>query len=79
MIDADYRGEVKAILVIQGAKPFTVKSGDRIAQLVPEKFTRVDCVQVTALSDTARGQSGLGSTRLTELPAASAKHPGTVE
>jgi dUTP pyrophosphatase len=61
-IDADYRGEVKVLLVNLGSEPFTVRRGERIAQLV---VARVEHVRVEAVSDlggTIRGQGGFGST-----------------
>ena len=61
-IDADYRGEVGVILVNISNTDFTVKNGERIAQLVISKHTRVEWVSVQNLSDTSRGSSGFGST-----------------
>jgi dUTP pyrophosphatase len=63
-IDADYRGEVRVILINHGSEPFKVARGDRIAQLViapvaPARFERVE-----ALPATARGDGGFGSTGL---------------
>ncbi len=62
VIDQDYRGEVKVILHNAGPLGFHVARGDRIAQLlvVPVSMPRVDVV--CRLSDTARGEGGLGST-----------------
>lgn len=61
-IDSDYRGEVRVLLVNLGGAPFTVENGDRIAQLVAAPVTRGDFVRVSALSQTARGGGGFGST-----------------
>ena len=61
-IDSDYRGEVKALLVNFGTENFTVKFGDRIAQLIISKYEKVEPVLVTELSDTSRGTGGYGST-----------------
>lgn len=61
-IDADYRGEVKVILINHGAEPFVVRRGERIAQLVVAPVTVVDVVEADALDDTARGAGGFGST-----------------
>ena len=61
-IDADYRGEVKVILINLGGEPFTVNSGDRIAQMVFKKVARVDWMAVEVLSETVRGEGGFGST-----------------
>jgi dUTP pyrophosphatase len=61
-IDADYRGEVKVLLVNLGPEPFTVTRGMRIAQLVIARVTRVRLVESAELAVTARGVGGFGST-----------------
>jgi dUTP pyrophosphatase len=62
-IDADYRGEVKVILVNLGDEPFTVKRGDRIAQLVPAAVAAdVDFKESEGVSPTDRGAGGFGHT-----------------
>jgi dUTP pyrophosphatase len=61
-IDADYRGEVKVLLINHGAEPFTIAPGDRIAQLVVASFARVELELVEDLDPTARGDGGYGST-----------------
>lgn len=61
-IDADYRGEVKVLLVNHGNDAFTIERGMRIAQLVVASHTRVDWVQQETLEDTVRGAGGFGST-----------------
>ncbi len=61
-IDADYRGEVKVLLVNHGAEPFTLKRGDRIAQMVVAPVTRIAWNVVAALDETERGAGGYGST-----------------
>lgn len=61
-IDSDYRGEIKVILVNLGESPFTVTRGMRIAQMVIARHERVTLVETAALSDTARGAGGHGST-----------------
>jgi len=61
-IDADYRGEVKVALVNLGEAPVTIERGMRIAQLVVAPVSRVAWEPVDALSDTARGGGGFGST-----------------
>ncbi len=61
-IDADYRGEVKVILVNHGGEPFAIARGMRIAQLVIAPVTVADFVAVAELSDTERGAGGFGST-----------------
>lgn len=61
-IDADYRGEVKVILINHGDNPFEIRRGDRIAQLVVATVTPVQFAIVSELDDTARGVGGFGST-----------------
>lgn len=61
-IDADYRGEIGVILINLSNEPFTIASGDRIAQLVIAKHERADWKEVTSLEETARGTGGFGST-----------------
>jgi dUTP pyrophosphatase len=62
-IDADYRGEVKVILLNLGAEPFTVKRGDRIAQLVPARIAAdIDFKESEEVSGTSRGAGGFGHT-----------------
>ncbi|MDP3232032.1 MAG: dUTP diphosphatase [Myxococcales bacterium] len=61
-IDADYRGEVKVLLVNLSSESVTLKRGDRIAQLVVAAVTRARLVEVGTLSETARGSAGFGST-----------------
>ncbi|MCK4945198.1 MAG: dUTP diphosphatase [Alphaproteobacteria bacterium] len=61
-IDADYRGEIKVILINLGAEPFTIECGMRIAQMVVAPYTRILCNAVDKLDETERGSSGFGST-----------------
>ena len=61
-IDADYRGEIKVILINHGDQAFAVKRGDRIAQMVVSPVTRVVLKEMPELSGTARGSGGFGST-----------------
>lgn len=61
-IDADYRGEVKVILVNLSTEPVTLQHGDRIAQLVISPVSRAELIEVEALSNTVRGEGGFGST-----------------
>lgn len=61
-IDADYRGEVKIILVNLSDTAFTVKNGDRIAQMVVAKHETIEWEPVENLSETTRGAGGYGST-----------------
>ncbi|NTV46067.1 MAG: dUTP diphosphatase [Chlorobiales bacterium] len=69
-IDADYRGELKVILINHGKEPFTVKHGDRIAQMVIAKVEQAKLVEVEALSETARGEGGFGHTGINPKPSA---------
>jgi len=61
-IDADYRGEIKVILINHGAAPFVIKRGERIAQMVIAPVVQAALVPVTTLSTTDRGAGGFGST-----------------
>ena len=61
-IDADYRGEIKVLLVNLSKEPFTVKNGERIAQMVISKHERVDWLEAAELTETERGAGGYGST-----------------
>ena len=61
-IDADYRGEVKVLLVNHGNEAFTIERGMRIAQLVVAEHAHVEWVQQQALEETVRGPGGFGST-----------------
>ncbi len=68
-IDSDYRGEVNVPLINHGAEPFTIRHGDRIAQMVVAPVTRALLVAVEALDATARGEGGFGSTGLSDAGA----------
>lgn len=61
-IDADYRGEIKVILVNLSNEPFTIENGERIAQLVIAKHEQVSWEQVSELAESGRGAGGFGST-----------------
>lgn len=61
-IDADYRGEIGVILVNLSNKPYTIKNGERIAQLVIARHERAEWHEVEELSQTDRGEGGFGST-----------------
>ncbi|MBS1532947.1 MAG: dUTP diphosphatase [Bacteroidetes bacterium] len=61
-IDADYRGEIKVLLVNLSNEPFVVNSGDRIAQMIVAKHEKVDWEQVEILNETSRGAGGYGHT-----------------
>ena len=61
-VDADYRGEVSVLLINHGDAPFTIRRGERIAQLVIAAVARANLVTVASLSPTDRGSGGFGST-----------------
>lgn len=61
-IDSNYRGVIKVVLVNHGKKPFEVKKGDRIAQMVFKKVEKAELKEVEFLSETNRGEKGFGST-----------------
>lgn len=61
-IDADYRGEIKVILVNLSQQPFTINSGDRIAQMIIARHERVTLTQTSELNQTERGAGGFGHT-----------------
>lgn len=61
-IDADYRGEVKVILINHGTEPFTIRRGDRIAQMVIAEVAPSEIIEVEQIEETPRGQGGFGST-----------------
>ncbi|MDR1319612.1 MAG: dUTP diphosphatase [Treponema sp.] len=61
-IDSDYRGELEIILINLGSEPFTVRNGDRIAQLVAVPVCRAELVDAASLTETKRGEGGFGST-----------------
>lgn len=59
-IDSDYRGEVKIILSNFGKNDFVVSKGDRIAQMVINRYERISWIEVNELSDSIRGEGGFG-------------------
>ena len=61
-IDADYRGEIKVILVNLSNEPFAIHPGERIAQMVVARHEKVEWEQVEALEESDRGSGGFGST-----------------
>ncbi len=61
-IDADYRGEVKVILVNLSNEVFTINDGERIAQMVIAKHEQAEWIEVEELADSERGEGGFGST-----------------
>jgi dUTP pyrophosphatase len=62
VIDSDYRGEVKVVLVNHGGQEFRIEAGDRIAQLLVHKVERPGFARAAALGTTPRGGGGFGST-----------------
>ncbi len=62
VIDSDYRGEVKVVLVNHGEEPFVVAPGERVAQLLLQKVERATFAGVPDLESTGRGSGGFGST-----------------
>ncbi|MCX7904384.1 MAG: dUTP diphosphatase [Caloramator sp.] len=63
-IDSDYRGEINLILINFGKEPFTIRRGDRIAQMVINKVEIAEVIEVEELDNTERGEGGFGSTGL---------------
>lgn len=61
-IDADYRGEIKVLLVNLSKEPFTINPGERIAQMVIARHEKVEWLEVEVLDETERGAGGFGST-----------------
>ncbi len=61
-IDADYRGEIKVILINLSAEPQTINHGDRIAQMVLQRVEQIQWVSATELGSSERGAGGFGST-----------------
>ena len=65
-IDADYRGEIKVLLINHGQAPFTIQNGERIAQMVIAQHATVQWNETQTLSNTERGDGGYGSTGVTQ-------------
>jgi dUTP pyrophosphatase len=63
-VDSDYRGEIKAILVNLGDKPFAISRGMKIAQMVIARHERATLLETSELTQTVRGSGGFGSTGL---------------
>lgn len=61
-IDSDYRGEIKVLLINHGPKAFTLKRGERLAQLVVARVIHLEWDEVEELSETSRGAGGFGHT-----------------
>ena len=66
-IDSDYRGEIKAILINHGDKPFKIARGAKIAQMVIARHEQAELIETEALSDSVRGAGGFGSTDMTAV------------
>ena len=62
VVDSDYRGEVKVLLIYSGREKLVLERGDRIAQLILEKITLPEIEVVSCLDSTERGEGGFGST-----------------
>jgi len=61
-IDADYRGEIKVLLINLSTEPFEINTGDRIAQMIVSRHEKVEWQQVEILNETTRGAGGYGHT-----------------
>jgi dUTP pyrophosphatase len=61
-IDADYRGEISVLLINLGDEPFTIRRGERIAQMIVAPVVQASLTKVASLSATERGNGGFGST-----------------
>lgn len=61
-IDADYRGEIKVILVNLSNEPFTIEDGERVCQMVVARYEQVSWKEVNVLDETERGEGGFGHT-----------------
>jgi dUTP diphosphatase len=62
VIDSDYRGELKVVLINHGSEPFTIARGDRVAQVLLQRVERAAFVAADVLDETDRGAGGFGST-----------------
>src|SRR5574344_1095867 len=61
-IDADYRGEIKAILINLSNETFTINDGERVCQMVIAEYAKAELIEVKELSETVRGEGGFGHT-----------------
>lgn len=61
-IDSDYRGEIGVVMINWGKEPFTIRRGDRIAQMIISRVYRAEFAEVDALDTTSRGHGGFGHT-----------------
>lgn len=62
VVDYDYRGNVGVVLFNHGDEDFSIRRGDRVAQLILEKISMAEIIEVEELADTERGTGGFGST-----------------
>ncbi len=62
VVDPDFRGEVRVVLINHGEQPFEIAAGDRVAQLLVQPIARAVFQRAESLSETARGAGGFGST-----------------
>ena len=62
IIDADYRGEIVAVVENKGRKPYLIRKGERFCQLVIQEYVHTDVVEVSELDETVRDTGGFGST-----------------
>ena len=62
IIDADYRGEIVAVVENKGRKPYLIRKGERFCQLVIQEYVHTDVVEVDELDETVRDTGGFGST-----------------
>lgn len=61
-IDSDYRGEIKLAIINLGKEPYTINSGERIAQMIISKYEKIELTEVETIDETDRGAGGFGST-----------------
>lgn len=61
-IDSDYRGEIKLAVINLSKEPYTINSGERIAQMIISKYEKIELTEVETIEDTDRGSGGFGST-----------------
>ena len=61
-IDADYRGEIKVILINLSKEDFVIKNGERICQMIIQKYEKAELIEVEQLNVTVRGEGGFGHT-----------------
>jgi hypothetical protein len=67
VVDADYRGEIQALIINNSTQPFTIRIGDRIAQLILERIVMANPTTEVSLTSTRRGARGFGSMGITTL------------